>query len=125
MSTDLTLEQFIINKRTALGLTARELADELDVSAVFICHMEKGRKQPSKELLDRMAVVLKLSTYDKALLYDLAAEAKQSISMDLPDYIMDNNIVKAALRTAKEHDATDQEWQEFIKRIEQRAKDKE
>ena len=37
-------------------------------------------------------------------------------------YIMDREIVRAALRTAKEADATDQEWQEFIDRITQRAK---
>ena len=36
--------------------------------------------------------------------------------------IMDREIVRAALRTAKEADATDQEWQEFIDRITQRAK---
>lgn len=44
------------------------------------------------------------------------------VSADLPDYIMDREIVRAALRTAKEADATDQEWQEFIDRITQRAK---
>ena len=44
------------------------------------------------------------------------------VSADLPDYIMNREIVRAALRTAKEADATDQEWQEFIDRITQRAK---
>ena len=33
---------------------------------------------------------------------------------------MERDIVRAALRTAKEADATDQEWQEFIDRINRR-----
>lgn len=35
---------------------------------------------------------------------------------------MERDIVRAALRTAKEVDATDEEWQEFIDRITQRGK---
>ena len=41
---------------------------------------------------------------------------------DLPDYIMDREIVRAALRTAREADATDQEWQDFIDRINRRMR---
>ncbi len=51
-------------------------------------------------------------------LLDLAAKSQQNrVSADLPDYIMDREIVRAAFRTAKEADATDQEWQDFIDRI--------
>ena len=54
---------------------------------------------------------------------DLAAKSKQNrVSADLPDYIMDREIVRAALRTAKEAGATAQEWQGVIDRITQRAK---
>ena len=34
---------------------------------------------------------------------------------------MERDIVRAALRTAKEVDATDEEWQEFIDRITKRT----
>jgi len=54
---------------------------------------------------------------------DLAAKSKQNrVSADLPDYIMDREIVRAALRTAREADATDQEWQDFIDRINRRMR---
>lgn len=36
---------------------------------------------------------------------------------------MERDIVRAALRTAKEVDATDEEWQAFIDRLTQRDKD--
>ena len=47
---------------------------------------------------------------------------RSEVSADLPEYIMERDIVRAALRTAKEVDATDEEWQEFIDRITQRGK---
>ena len=40
----------------------------------------------------------------------------------LQTYIMDREIVRAALRTAREADATDQEWQDFIDRINRRMR---
>ena len=66
---------------------------------------------------------LHLSKVETERMLDLAAKSQNNrVSADLPDYIMDREIVRAALRTAKEADATDQEWQEFIDRITQRAK---
>ena len=54
-------------------------------------------------------------------LLDLAARSRnQRVSADLPEYIMERDIVRAALRTAKEVDATDEEWQEFIDRLTKR-----
>ena len=66
---------------------------------------------------------LHLNKAETEQMLDLAAKSQNNwVSGDLPDYIMDREIVRAALRTAKEADATDQEWQEFIDRITQRAK---
>ena len=41
---------------------------------------------------------------------------------DLPDYIMEKDIVRAALRVAKEVDATDEEWQTFMKMLKERKR---
>jgi hypothetical protein len=35
---------------------------------------------------------------------------------------MERDIVRVALRTAKDVDATDEEWQEFISRLEKRRR---
>ena len=61
------------------------------------------------------------------MLYDLAAKTKNNtvVSQDLPDYIMDRDIVRVALRTAKDVDATDEEWQEFIARLEARKRNEQ
>ena len=63
--------------------------------------------------------MLDKASYEEML--DLAAKSKaQRVSSDLPEYIMERDIVRAALRTAKEVDATDAEWQEFIDRLTKR-----
>ena len=55
-------------------------------------------------------------------MYDLAAmsRSRPAVSSDLPEYIMENEVVRIALRTAKEVDATDEEWLEFIEKLNKR-----
>lgn len=119
-----TFGSFLREKRIACGLTLRGMAAKLDLSPVYMSNIENDRRAaPSQEYLERMAMLLQLDKPEREWLLDLAAKSKQNrVSADLPDYIMDREIVRAALRTAKEADATDQEWQEFIDRITQRAK---
>ena len=47
---------------------------------------------------------------------------RDTASADLPDYIMEKDIVRAALRVAKEVDATDEEWQTFMKMLKERKR---
>ena len=119
-----TFGSFLREKRIARGLTLRGMAAKLDLSPVYMSNIENNRRAaPSQEYLERMALLLQLDKPEREWMLDLAAKSKQNrVSADLPDYIMDREIVRAALRTAKEADATDQEWQEFIDRITQRAK---
>ena len=86
--------------------------------------MENNRRPaPTKEKLDHLIEILGLGQEDIERLLDLAARSKTlQVSADLPEYIMQRDIVRAALRTAKEVDATDAEWQEFIDRITRREK---
>ena len=84
---------------------------------------EKRRPAPTREKLNHLIEILGLCQTDAELLLDLAAKSRtQRVSADLPEYIMERDIVRAALRTAKEVDATDEEWQEFIDRITRREK---
>lgn len=119
-----TFGGFVRQRRTAVGLTLRGLAARLELSPVYMSNIETDRKPaPARESLDKLAVELRLDRAATELLLDLAAKSKsQQVSADLPDYIMERDIVRAALRTAKEVDATDEEWQEFIDRITKRGK---
>ena len=103
-------------------LSARQLAIALDYSPVYICDIEKGRKPVPDEILEQLPRLLLLDEAETNEMYDLAAKSRNTISADLPDYIMKKDIVRAALRTAKKHNVTDKQWEDFIRRI---TKDKE
>ena len=118
-----TFGAFVRQKRMEQGLSLRGLAARLGLSPVYMSNIETDRKPaPSQENLDKLAEELHLSKADRELFLDLAAASqKMKIPADLPEYIMERDIVRAALRTAKEVDATDAEWQEFIDRITKRT----
>jgi len=121
MYEELTFGEFIITKRKEQDLTARELALKLKISAVYLCDIEKGRKAAiTDETLDSIRTTFNLDERETELLYDLAAKARNTISADLPEYIMEKDIVRAALRTAKKNNITDNQWEDFIKRITQK-----
>ncbi len=122
MDIEQTFGKFLLEKRLERDVSARQIAAKLNVSAVYICDIEKDRRvAPKGEMLEQIAEFLKLSKVDTELMYDLAAKSKNSISADLPEYIMNNGLVRVALRTAKEHDVDDKEWMDFIERIKKKS----
>ena len=118
-----TFGAFVRQKRMEQGLSLRRLAARLGLSPVYMSNIETDRKPaPSQENLDKLAEELHLSKANRELFLDLAAASqKMKVPADLPEYIMERDIVRTALRTAKEVDATDAEWQEFIDRITKRT----
>ncbi len=119
-----TFGSFVREKRIARGMSLRGLAAKLDLSPVYMSNIENDRRgAPTQEHLERLAMLLQLDKGDRERMLDLAARSQRNrVSADLPDYIMDREIVRAALRTAREADATDQEWQDFIDRINRRVR---
>lgn len=112
--------EFIAAKRKARGLTLRGLAADLDITAAYLSDIEKSRRNPPDiNMLEKIARRLGLTQSDKETMFDLAGKDRHEISPDLPDYIMDKPIVTVALRKAKEK-ATDADWKEFIRKLEQK-----
>ena len=118
-----TFGAFVRKKRMAQGISLRGLATRLGLSPVYMSNIETDRRPaPTREHLNQLAEELHLNKSDTERMLDLAARPQcQRVSADLPEYIMERDIVRAALRTAKEVDATDEEWQEFIDRLTKRA----
>lgn len=119
-----TFGSFVREKRQSIGLSLRTLAAKLDLSPVYLSNIENDRRPaPTRAYLERLEQELHLSKVETEQMLDLAAKSQNNrVSADLPDYIMNREIVRAALRTAKEADATDQEWQDFIDRINRRMR---
>ena len=112
-----TFGDFLIAKRMEREMSARQLAIKLDFSAVYICDIEKNRRPVPDEILEKLPLLLHLNEAETEEMYDLAARSRHTVSADLPEYIMEKDIVRAALRTAKKHNVTDKKWEDFIRRI--------
>ena len=117
--------KFIERKRKALGITLRGLAAELEIAPAFMSDIEKGhRYPPNKEKLYEMAKILRLSETDTDMMFDLAAgERDNTVSPDLPEYIMSSTKARVALRKARDCKASDATWQKVIEMLEQEEKE--
>ncbi|MDO4544510.1 MAG: helix-turn-helix transcriptional regulator [Clostridia bacterium] len=125
---DMTFGQFLTSRRKAKEIPLRRFAAMLDISPEFLCNVEKGRRSaPNKETLEKISRLLSLSKEDDALMYDLAADSKNTVSAipsDLTGFINENRVIVAALRVAKDADATDEEWQEFMAKLQAKRADR-
>ncbi len=107
--------EFIAQKREEKEITLRKMAELLDISAPYLSDVEKDRRNPfDMDKLDLVANILILSEEEKAIMLDLAGKKRNSVAPDLPEYIMERDYVSAALRTARDLDAGEDEWQKFI-----------
>lgn len=111
----LTFGEFVKSKRKAQFITQQQIANKLGVSAAYISDIEKGSRYPptNNEQLPKLAEYLKLNENDLAQFYDLAGFSKNCVPPDLYEYIMSSEIVRRALRAAKDK-ATPKDWQKFI-----------
>lgn len=112
--------KFIEQKRKAMGMTLRGLAAEWGIAPAFMSDIEKGhRYPPNRDKLYELARILKLNDEDKDTMFDLAAgERENGISPDLPEYIMGNDKARAALRMARDNNASEKTWQKVIELLE-------
>ena len=117
----MTFGEYLKQKRLDKEITLRGFAKLVDISPVYLCDLEKGRKAaPSMEVMQKMVSKLALNTEESERFYDLAAleqTAKNPIPKDLNAFLKDNRVIVSALRTAKDLDATDEEWQDFIDKL--------
>ena len=117
----MTFGEYLKQKRLDKEITLRGFAKLVDISPVYLCDLEKGRKAaPSMEVMQKMVSKLALNKEESERFYDLAAleqTAKNPIPKDLNAFLKDNLVIVSALRTAKDLDATDEEWQDFIDKL--------
>ena len=117
----MTFGEYLKQKRLDKEITLRGFAKLVDISPVYLCDLEKGRKAaPSMEVMQKMVSKLALNKEESERFYDLAAleqTEKNPIPKDLNAFLKDNHVIVSALRTAKDLDATDEEWQDFIDKL--------
>ena len=118
--------EFIAEKRKSRGLTLRGLAAELGIVPAYMSYIEKGhRYPPDKDKLYELSRILCLSEDETNTMFDLAAgEKENTVSPDLPEYIMGNEQVRVALRMARDSDKSSEIWQKVIEMLEEQERGK-
>ena len=121
MNKNASFGDFIARKREEKDITLREMASMMGVSAPFVSDVEKDRRNPYDfERLDKLAGILELSGDERDLMFDLAGRKRNTVAPDLPEYIMERDYVGAALRTARDLGAGEQEWLSFVEELKKR-----
>ncbi|MDY3765554.1 MAG: helix-turn-helix transcriptional regulator [Lachnospiraceae bacterium] len=113
--------EFLQTKREQQKITLRQLAEKLDLSAPFLSDVEKGRRNSLD--MDRLVMlrkILNLSDEEYETMLNLAGKQRKTVAPDLPEYIMERDYVSAALRTARDLDAGEAEWQRFVEELKNR-----
>lgn len=114
-----TFGEYLRKLRLARGITMRGMAAELGYSPSYYGDVERGRKAPfTKDTIDEIKRILRLSGSQYIELLDLAGEWKDKIAPDLTEYIQNTERARIALRTARDHNISDERWDEIIKLLE-------
>jgi len=117
---EVTFGEYVRQKRLERKITLRTFAKQVGISATFISGMENNEKSaPSDEVLKNIAEILHLDKEETDKLYDLAVQTKASkpLPLDIAETVRENAVVRIALRVAKDLDATDEEWEDFMRRL--------
>lgn len=115
MKSTMSFGEYLKNKREEKQISLRELARRLELSAPFLSDVENNRRAPlTEERLATLAEVMNLSAAEEAEMYDIVGHQKGLLPPDLNPYVNNRPYVNAALRTARNLEANEEDWQRFI-----------
>jgi len=101
----------------------KDIAKAMEMTATYLSDIIKGRRNPPEmKLLEKIALVLQLSSEEKEEMFDLAGRERNETAPDLPSYIMDEDIpnVRVALRRANDKKLGDDFWKKIVKEIDEK-----
>ena len=120
-TTYLNFGDFLQKKRMERQITLRKMAELLGFSAPYLTDIEKDRRNPPEmESLVQISKILNLSEDERAVMFDLAGKKRNAVAPDLPEYIIERDYVAAALRTARDLDASEADWLRFVEELKNR-----
>lgn len=118
--------EFVTRKRKEKELSIRGMAEMLNLSPAYWSDIEKGRRNPPNiNILGEISKIFILSQEEFDEMVDMASEDRDEIPMDLPEYIKESDLVRIALRKAKNKTEVDGEylinkvWEDFIKALDE------
>ena len=123
--------KFIDSKRKGRGsggedIKLKDIADAMGMTASYLSDIVKGRRNPPEmHILEKIAVVLQLTSDEKEEMFDLAGRDRDSAAPDLPEYLMSTQLphVRKALRRANEKNLGDAFWKKVYEEINKQDKE--
>lgn len=113
---DKDIGKLIKNKREELGYSIRELAKKIDMSPVYLCNIENGKRNlPSDYKLLLIANVLFLSRDEKITFFDKVSESQQKIPIDVNEYLFDKKEAIIFIRSAEKYNYKSSDWEKLFK----------
>ncbi len=90
---------FLRKLREDRTLRQEDLAKAINVSIVYICDIEKGRRNPPDvEKLKTWEKLLRLSDKEKAQFYDMAGQEREEMPPDIVEYMSKHPEARDAIR---------------------------
>ena len=112
---DKDIGKLIKKKREELGFSIRELAKKIDMSPVYLCNIENGKRNlPSDYKLLLIANVLFLSQDEKITFFDKISESQQKIPIDVNEYLFDKKEAIIFIRSAEKYDYKNSDWEKLF-----------
>lgn len=95
----MTFGSLLRQLREEKRLRQADVANAIGVSIVYICDIEKDRRNPpSYKKLQQIAGKLELTEEKTAELFDLAGQARGEVAPDIIAYLVANPAVQASIR---------------------------
>ena len=114
-----TFGKCIKQQREELGLSLRSVATSLNISPAYLSDIEKGyRYAPTKnEITGKLIQILNIPSEQEEYIYEMVAVTRGCYN-DIKEYITDNYQARKFLRTAKDMNLSDEDWQALTEQLE-------
>ena len=121
-----TFGAYIRARREDLGLSVRGLAGKLGITPAYLSDIENGnspapKKKTPKRILENLCSEL-IEGDDTKRFYDLAAMSWDDQCLELSHYLKQHANARLALRVARQHGFTAEEWKTVARNIEQMSR---
>ena len=115
---------YIRKRREELGISCRQLAIKLEISAAYLSDIELGHRNAplktknGKDYLLSFIQFLQINESELPAFYAMA-DAARTTYPDIEEYLVKNQLARTAVRLAKDIDLSDDEWQNFIAHLQE------
>lgn len=109
----ITFGDYIKEKRKALGWSLRTMAEKLDISLTYLVDVENGKRYAfPKDTLLLVSEIFDISKDRQELnhFFDLAAETRNSLPIDVEEFMLDNRSLIEFVRKIKNQDYISNEY---------------